>query len=124
MASSRLPAPVSTPVSRREHLVELLGRIPDPGKRRGVRHPVGGLIAVAVCAVVTGAQGFTAIGEWAKDAGVVSLARLARLGLAGARWTRALRRLFARLDADLLDAILGAWAVTRTLMAGSSRAGG
>lgn len=39
MASPHIPAPVSTPVSRREHLVELLGRVFDPGKRRGIRAP-------------------------------------------------------------------------------------
>lgn len=110
MPSSRIPAPVSTPVSRCGHLVELLDQVPDPRKRRGIRHPVSRLIAVAVCAVVAGARGFTAIGEWAKDAGVASLARL---GLArGSVDESTLRRLFARLDADLLDAVLGAWAVT------------
>ncbi|AQY20168.1 hypothetical protein T261_00117 [Streptomyces lydicus] len=84
-------------------LVELLRQVPDPRKRRGVRHPVGGLIAVAVCAVLARARGFTAIGEWAQDAGVVWLARL---GLArGSVDESTLRRLFARLDADLLDAV-------------------
>lgn len=119
MPSSRIPAVVSTPVSRREHLVELLGQVPDPRKRRGIRHPVGGLIAVAVCAVLAGARGFTAIGEWAQDAGVASLARL---GLArGSVDESTLRRLFARLDADLLDKVLGAWAVTRAQVVAGRR---
>jgi hypothetical protein len=111
MPSSRIPAVVSTPVSRHEHLVELLGQVPDPRKRRGIRHPAGGLIAVAVCAVLAGARGFTAIGEWARDAGGASLARpgLAR----GSLDESILRRLFARLEADLLDEVLGAWAVNR-----------
>lgn len=119
MPSSRIPAPVSTPVSRREHLVELLGQVPDPRKRRGIRHPVSGLIAVAVCAVLAGARGFTAIGEWARDAGAASLARL---GLArGSVDESTLRRLFARLDADLLDKVLGAWAVTRAQVVAGRR---
>jgi hypothetical protein len=33
----------------------LLGQVPDPRKRRGIRHPVSGLIAVAMCAVLAGA---------------------------------------------------------------------
>ncbi|MDH6625985.1 hypothetical protein M2271_003801 [Streptomyces sp. LBL] len=119
MPSSLIPAPVRTPVLDHELLVHLLGRIPDPRRRRGVRHPVGALIAVAVCAVVAGARGFTAIGEWARDAGGGALARL---GLErGGVDESTLRRLFARLDADLLDAVLGAWAATGTALVAGRR---
>ncbi|MGN9821705.1 transposase family protein [Streptomyces sp. SD11] len=76
MSSSLIPAPVRTPLPDHELLVQLLARIPDPRRRRGVRHLVGALIAVAVCAVVAGARGFTAIGEWARDAGGAALERL------------------------------------------------
>ncbi|MEU1276337.1 transposase family protein [Streptomyces sp. NPDC005799] len=76
MSSSRISVPVRAPVPDHELLVDLLGRIPDPRRRRGIRHPAGALIAVAVCAVMAGARGFTAIGEWARDAGTVAMARL------------------------------------------------
>lgn len=80
---------------------------------------MGALIAVAVCAVVAGARGFTAIGEWARDAGV---AALARLGLERGRVDEStLRRLFALLDADGLDAVLGAWALARTALVAGRR---
>ncbi|MFJ3933450.1 ISAs1 family transposase [Streptomyces sp. NPDC090029] len=80
---------------------------------------MGALIAVAVCAVVAGARGFTAIGEWARDAGGVALARL---GLErGGVDESTLRRLFARLDAGHLDAVLGAWAATRTALVAGRR---
>lgn len=119
MSSSLIPSPVRTPVPDHELLVQLLARIPDPRRRRGVRHPVGALIAVAVCAVVAGARGFTAIGEWARDAGV---AALARLGLERGRVDEStLRRLFALLDADGLDAVLGAWALARTALVAGRR---
>lgn len=66
---------------------------------------MGALIAVAVCAVMAGARGFTAIGEWARDAGVVAMTQL---GLArGSVDESTLRRLFSRLDAERLDALLG-----------------
>ncbi|WP_254397260.1 transposase family protein [Streptomyces sp. AC558_RSS880] len=67
MPSSRICAPARTPVPDRLLLVDLLRRVPDPRRRRGIRHPVGALIAVAVCAVMAGARSFTAIGEWARE---------------------------------------------------------
>lgn len=119
MPSSRISAPTRTPVPGHELLIDLLGRMPDPRRRRGVRHPVGPLIAVAVCAVMAGARGFTAIGEWARDAGAVAMTQL---GLArGSVDESTLRRLFARLDADRLDALLGAWAATRAALVAGRR---
>ncbi|MCX5233443.1 ISAs1 family transposase [Streptomyces sp. NBC_00233] len=114
MSSSLILAPVRTPVPDHELLLQLLAGIPDPRRRRGIRHPVGALIAVAVCAVVAGARGFTAIGEWARDAGS---AALERLGLDRGRVEEStLRRLFAR-----LDAVLGAWALARTALVAGRR---
>ncbi|MGX1915571.1 ISAs1 family transposase [Streptomyces phaeochromogenes] len=50
------------------------------------------------------------------------MASLARLGLArGSVDESTLRRLFARLDADLLDAVLGAWAATRAQVVAGRR---
>ncbi len=80
---------------------------------------MGALIAVAVCAVMAGARGFTAIGEWAGDAGA---AALARLGLQrGSVDESTLRRLFTRLDADRVDMLLGAWAATRCALVAGRR---
>lgn len=119
MSSSRLDAPVAKPVSRETLLLDLLERLPDPRARRGRRHSVGSLVAVAVCAVLTNAQGFTAIAEWARDAG---RRRLARLGMGrGVADESTFRRVFARLDADALDRLLGAWAVTKAMVVGGKR---
>lgn len=83
-----------------------------------MRHPVAGLLAVAISAVVAGAQGFTAIGEWAADAGTEVLARL---GLARAAEESTFRRLFTGVDADLLDRVIGTWAATRAALVGGRR---
>ncbi|MFJ8010002.1 ISAs1 family transposase [Streptomyces fagopyri] len=112
MPSPLIPDPVRTPAADHELLVRLLAGTPDPRRRRGVRHPMGALIAVAVCAVAAGARGFTTIGEWARDAGRVALDRLGPER--GGVDELTLRRLFARRDADRLDAVLGVWALTRT----------
>lgn len=58
-----------------------------------------------------GARSFTAIGEWAAE---LSGQQLARPGLAAAPDKSTLRKLFARLDANALDRVLGAWWWTRT----------
>ncbi|GAB2473926.1 ISAs1 family transposase [Xylanimonas ulmi] len=96
----------------------MLAGVVDPRDPRGRRHTVAALLAVAVGAVLTGARGFTAIAQWAKDAGP---ARLAVLGMRKVADESTFRRVFARLDADGLDQTLGAWAVTRVRTVGGRR---
>ena len=66
----------------RPGLLELFEHVTDPRARRGVRHRLAPVLAVALAAVLAGARSFTAIGEWVADtdAGVP-----ARLGISGAR---------------------------------------
>jgi hypothetical protein len=45
-------------------LLEHLARVPDPGKRRGVRQSLPSVLAAAIAAMLAGAQSFSAIGEW------------------------------------------------------------
>jgi hypothetical protein len=89
-------------------LMELLRTVVDPRKPRGVRHPVVTVVAIAVCAALSGARGFNAIAEWAKD---LSRDTLRRLG--SGRWTPpsepTIRRVLQKLDADALDGQLGPW---------------
>lgn len=99
------------PVSHHDHLLHLLTRMPDPRKPRGRRHPLATLIAVALCAVLSGAKGFTAIGKWAAETTTGTLTAL-DMGR-GAADEATFRRTFARLDGDLLDRVLGVWAATR-----------
>ena len=89
-------------------LIELLRTVVDPRKPRGVRHPVVTVVAIAACAALSGARGFSAIAEWAQD---LSRDTLRRLG--SWRWTPpsepTFRRVLQKLDADALDAKLGPW---------------
>jgi len=96
---------------RAGRLLHLLATVPDPRDPRGVRYPLVGVLAVAVTAVLAGARSFAAIGEWAAD---LPGEHLTRIGLAMAPDESTLRKLFARLDADRLDRVLGAWLWTRT----------
>jgi DDE family transposase len=44
-------------------LTERLVRLPDPRRRRGVRHPIVSVVLIAASAVVAGARSYTAIGQ-------------------------------------------------------------
>jgi DDE_Tnp_1-associated len=70
MTSSLIPA------ARSQYLLDLLTQVPDPRKRRGRRHPLAGLLAVWIAAVIAGSRSFAAIGQWAADAGPEVLAVL------------------------------------------------
>jgi hypothetical protein len=89
-------------------LLDLLATVPDPRHRRGVRHPVGAVVALAVCAAVAGARSFTAIAQWARG---LSAEALRRLG--ATRRTPpsepTIRRVLQAVDANALDARLGPW---------------
>ncbi len=110
MPSSPITDSVAQP-GRGGQLLDLLATVPDPRDPRGVRYRLSGMLAVAVTAVLAGARSFTAIGEWAAD---LSSQQLSGLGLGCAPEESTLRKLFARLGADALDRVLGAWLWTRT----------
>lgn len=97
----------------RPDLLELLEGVPDFRARRGVRHVLAVLLAVALAAVLTGARSFVAIGEWATDTdpGV-----LERLGVKTARipCEATLRRAVTGADAAMLARVVGAFLFTRT----------
>ncbi|AUY51928.1 ISAs1 family transposase [Streptomyces sp. CB01881] len=57
-------------------LVERLRLLPDPRRRRGVRHPFVAVLLVAASAVVAGARSYTAIGQWSANAPQHALAHL------------------------------------------------
>jgi len=57
-------------------LLECLAKVSDPRKRRGVRHSITAIVALALAATLAGAQSFVAIGEWVADAGDADLAAL------------------------------------------------
>ena len=93
-------------------LLALLARAADPRHRRGIRYRLAVILALAVCAVLAGARSFTAIAEWAGDAGEETLARLGVSGPVPSEST--LRRTLQRLDADAFDELAGRWAAQRT----------
>ncbi|MDH6711469.1 hypothetical protein P3T27_008227 [Kitasatospora sp. MAA19] len=57
-------------------LAERLRALPDPRRRRGVRHPFVAVLLVAASVVVAGARSYAAIGQWSANAPQQALARL------------------------------------------------
>jgi predicted transposase YbfD/YdcC len=101
-------------------LAEVLKLLPDPRARRGIRHGLPGIVAVALAAVVSGARSFAAIGQWASE---LTGAQLAELGLPRgvAPDASTFRKVMARLDADVLDQLAGAFIWARTRVEGGRR---
>lgn len=100
-------------------LLQTLQQVPDPRKPRGVRHRLGGVLAVALAATVAGAQSFTAIAEWAADSAAGVLARLDVTGAVPSEST--IRRCLQQLAPDTLDELFGSWMWSRTSMIGGRR---
>ena len=98
--------------ARSQDLLDLLAQVPDPRKRRGRRHPLAGLLAVGIAAVIAGSRSFAAVGQWAADAGADVLAGLG--AVRGPAEESTFRRAFALVSPDVLDQVLGAWLWTRS----------
>ena len=95
-------------------LLERLQRLEDPRKRRGIRHSLISTLAVAICAVLSGARSFVAIGEWSADLPQDLLKRLGcyfhpekRIYIHPSEPT--LRRHLQSIDAAKLDEIMNQW---------------
>lgn len=95
-----------------------LAVVTDPRRKHGRRHTLVAIVGIAVAAVLAGARGFTAIGQWARGAPQPVLAALGvrprgRSGVLAAPSETAIRRLLSRLDAAEVTQVLGAWLVER-----------
>jgi predicted transposase YbfD/YdcC len=113
IAAHRVPGGAVAP-ERHSDLLAHLAALPDPRDRRGRRHHLSGVLAVAVCAVLAGAKSLAAIGEWAADAPPQVLIALGIRPQPLTGWVRApdeatVRRILAGVDGDALDAAIGAW---------------
>ncbi len=108
-AASSSPTPV--PVSD-TGILDALDWVPDPRARRGVRHPLTVILSVSLAAVCAGARSFTAIAEWVHDAPADALGKLGVADRVPSEST--IRRTLARVDAAVLDQVIGMWAWLRT----------
>src|SRR5947209_14862571 len=89
-------------------LLSFLAQVPDPRSRHGRQHPLSAILAVACCAIMCGARGYTAIGQWAQNQ---DIALMHQLG-----FTRTppkaggIRKVLIALDVKAFEAALTRWA--------------
>ena len=114
MSPSRTSADLSAPSAHvpGSGLLDLLKSVPDPRGRRGRQHHLSAVLAVGLAAVIAGAKSFVAIGEWVAHQPIEALRDLGITTPTGPNEST-LRRVFALLDADVLDQLVGAFMWTR-----------
>ncbi|MGW3613892.1 ISAs1 family transposase [Micromonospora sp. NPDC005163] len=111
VTSSPDAAPCAVTEGERPGLVDALSAVTDPRDPRGVRYPLGGLLTVAVCAVLAGASSFAAITDWLHDLDDKARDRLGfdrGLPVGTTVW-----RLLTRLDDGQRATVLAGWLQTR-----------
>jgi predicted transposase YbfD/YdcC len=90
-------------------LFSMFASVSDSRKKRGIRHSLQAVLAVATCAVLAGQRSFIAIEEWARDQSKEVLKLLGcRYGRPPSE--RTFRRVLKnQVNADELDEKLGLW---------------
>ena len=92
----------------RLELLRALAQVPDPRRRRGVRYPFAAILTVALCAMLTGARSFAAIGEWVAD--LPDDDARSGLGLVGRiPGPVTIWRVLVAVDTAALEAAVGGW---------------
>lgn len=117
--STRSPRSPPTATLIPTGLLHVLAAILDPRKRRGRRHSVAAVLAIALAATLTSTRSIAAIAQWAADAPVTVLAKLGSTAVAPSEAT--IRRILSRTAGDGLDAAIGAWMWLRTSTIDGSR---
>jgi hypothetical protein len=97
------------PVLAQLSLYEALERVPDPRKRRGVRHPLAAVLTLAAVAVLCGCRSLSAIAAWGRRN--KELARWLGFTRSQPPCTSNLHYIFAGVDHGRLEAILAEWMV-------------
>jgi DDE_Tnp_1-associated len=90
-------------------LLTVLAAVPDPRGRRGKRHPLSAILALAVAATLCGAKSYAAMADWGRNYGPAFAQALGFTRLK-TPCAACLFLLFRRLDRPALEAALARWA--------------
>jgi hypothetical protein len=100
-------------------LLQYLRSIPDHRKKRGIRHRAISILAVSVCAILSGAKSYIAIAEWAQRCSQSMLTKLwcPKSNITGKRVPPSeptIRRFLDEADAEAVDSTVNAWLERQT----------
>ena len=89
-------------------LLVALSEIEDPRRPKGVRHPLPAVLAMSVCAMLSGARSLYAIAQWGREH--PQFAQSLGFSREQTPCVATLHHVFRRLDADAFESALGRWA--------------
>lgn len=89
-------------------LIEVLAEIPDYRCKRGKRHPLSAIFALACSAMLCGYRSYSAMAEWGRNYGTELAQALGFTHQPPCAAT--LHTVLRRVDRDIVEAKLGAWA--------------
>ena len=102
-------------------LIEVLAEMPDLRSRRGKRHPLSAMLAMACCARLCGYRSYSALAEWGRNYGT-GIAQA--LGFThNTPCAATLHTIFRQVDRDDLEARLGTWAESVVVSTPAASAG-
>jgi predicted transposase YbfD/YdcC len=90
-------------------LIEVLAEVPDPRKRRGKRHPLVAILALACAAMLAGYRSYSAIAEWGANYGPEVMRGLGFTRESGP-CASTLCNVLKRIDRNAFEAKLSDWA--------------
>jgi hypothetical protein len=106
-----------TAARRKESLLEALAGVPDPRGRQGRRYQLASVLAMAVCAMACGARSLYAIAQWGKQHRRLVCEALGIRRLSTPSHPQ-LHRIFAAVEVEAFEAVLGKWLSERGLKRG------
>lgn len=98
----------------RQGLFDRLAKITDPRKPRGIRHSQESVLAISICACLSGCRSFAAIGQWASNLTKELRKRFqcrmdAKTGKYIAPSEPTIRRVLQKTDAEQIDQMINEW---------------
>lgn len=121
MPSSRTATSSARTTAATSALLSVLTHLADPRHRRGRRYPLAALVAAGIAATVAGARSFTAIAAWLADQDAATAVALGLDPDRACPSESVFRRVFAGLDAQVLDGLVGVWMWTTTAVVAGRR---
>ena len=88
-------------------LLDVLSEIEDPRKPKGVRHHLPAVLALSVCAMLSGVRSLYVIGQWGREH--TQLAQSLGFSRERTPCVATLHHVFRRMDVDAFETALGRW---------------